>query len=160
MDIAVALSACGIPEIEIVAPAKVAEDSGFAVMCGAQPEQVRCRTSGLVYAAGGKCFEEIDLLSGVLDRMDILMPLSLKRKPYNENEKIKRMLEVLKYGVEQHPEVGIGFPHALHADPEFLALACKEAESHGAKRITIYDTDGRANPFIIFQVMDDLRMIR
>ena len=54
MDIAVALSACGIPEIEIVAPAKVAEDSGFAVMCGAQPEQVRCRTSGLVYAAGGK----------------------------------------------------------------------------------------------------------
>lgn len=159
LDIAAALSACGIPEIEIVAPAKVAVDSGFAEMCGAQPDQVGCRTSGLVYAAGEKCFEEIDLLSGLLDRIDILMPLSLQRKPYNENEKIQRMLEALKYGVEQHSEVGIGFPHALHADPEFLALACREAESHGAKRITIYDTDGRANPFIIFQVIDDLRMV-
>lgn len=159
LKIAASLSEAGVPEIEIVAPAKVDEDSGFAAMCREYSEQVRCRTSGLVYASREKCFGEIDLLSGLLDRLDILMPLSSERKPFEETEKIERMLEVLDYGVKQLPGVGIGFPHALHADPEFLALACREAESHGAGRITIYDTDGSADPFFIFQILDELRQV-
>lgn len=157
LKIAEALSGAGIPEIEIVAPAKVAVDSDFAGICRDHRKQVRCKTSGLVYASGEQCFQELDLLSGVLDRIDILMPLSAERKPYKEDEKIARMLEVLAYGVQQLPAPGIGFPHAFHADPEFLARACREAEAHGAGRITIYDTDGSVDPFTVFSVIDELR---
>ena len=85
------------------------------------------------------------------------MPLSQKRQPYQADEKIEGMLQALDYGNNKLSSVGVGFPHALHADPEFLALACREAESGGARRITIYDTDGRADPFTVFQVIEELR---
>lgn len=159
LKIAAALSDAGIPEIEIVAPARVAKDSDFARMCREQSNQVGCKTSGLVYASVEGCFREIDLLSGLLDRIDILMPLSPERKPFKEDEKISRMLEVLGYAVARMPGVGIGFPHAFHADPEFLCLACREAAAKGAARLTIYDTDGREDPFTVFNVMDELRQI-
>ena len=159
LEIAAALSNAGIPEIEIVAPAKVLKDFDFARMCRENRGQVGCKTSGLVYAAGEECFQEIDILSGVLDRIDILMPLSPERKPLDEYEKISRMLEVLGYAVARMPGVGIGFPHAFHAGQEFLALACREAAAKGAARLTIYDTDGREDPFTVFNVMDELRQI-
>ena len=50
LEIAKALAGAGIPEIEIVAPGKVREDSGFAGICLENRDQVRCRTSGLVYS--------------------------------------------------------------------------------------------------------------
>ncbi len=157
LKIAAALANAGVPEIEIAAPAKVDEDSVFAGICRDKRDLVHCKTSGLVYAFREKCFAEIELLAGLLDRVDILMPLSPERQPYREEEKIECMLKVLGYGKKELSSVGAGFPHALHADPEFLALACREAESCGAGRITIYDTDGKADPFTVFQVMEELR---
>ena len=157
LEIAEALSAAGLPEIEIVAPAKVREDSVFAGICLENKEKVRARTSGLIYASGPEHKAEIDLLAGLLDRFDILMPLSPQRKPYGEAEKMSRMLEVVDYGLTRHSNLGAGFPHALHADPEFLLSACRQADSAGASRITIFDTDGKADPFSIFQVIQELR---
>ncbi len=159
LEIAKALAGAGIPEIEVVAPGKVREDSGFAGICLENRDQVRCRTSGLVYSFRQECFREIDLLAGVVDRFDILVPLSPRREPFREDEKIEIMREALKYGCGKHPLPGAGFPHAFHADPAFLKTACCEAESCGAGRITIYDTDGSADPFFIYQALEGLRQV-
>lgn len=157
LEIATALSLAGVPEIEIVAPGKVEEDAKFASEIADNRTSAAPLTSGLIYAFRPECFSQIDLLEELVDRYDLLMPLSPHREPFKEEEKLKRMAEVLGY-IEKRPgEPGIGFPHALHARREFFYEACQESDRRGVSRITIFDTDGSADPFLVFQVMDELR---
>jgi len=157
LEIVAALAAAVVPEIEIVAPGKVEEDAEFAAMLREQTNSGDPITSGLIYAFGSDCFRGIDLLEGLVARYDLLMPLSPGREPFREEDKLNRMAEVLGY-IEARPALpGVGFPHALHARREFLIEACREAERRGVPRITIFDTDGSADPFLVFSVMDELR---
>ena len=45
--------------------------------------------------------------------------------------------------------VGVGFPHATQANIEFLLMIARLAQQSGAKRLTIYDTNGSSDPFAV-----------
>jgi isopropylmalate/homocitrate/citramalate synthase len=145
----------GIPEAEIVAPGKVLEDMKFAERL--QSENLRIKTSGLVYAYSSKCREEIEASARNLDRFDILMPLSEKRRPYDPNTKIRDLLSILDYALGFQPDVGAGFPHAMQATPGLLLEISQAAVEKGAKRIVVYDTNGSADPFEVKHLIGSLK---
>ena len=80
-----------VPEVEVVAPGKVFKDFEFAKRL--KEEQLQTKTSGLVYAYHQRYQEEIVEISRCLDRFDLLMPVSSKRKPYNRSSKINQLLK-------------------------------------------------------------------
>ena len=100
---------------------------------------MRSRTTGLIYSHGPKCREEVDEGAGRLDRFDLLMPVSPKRKPHDGDEKISILLEALEYSLDKHSEVGVGFPHSTQAEAGFLTEIAQRAVEKGAKRITIWN---------------------
>lgn len=140
-----------VPEIEIVAPGKVFEDLDFAKRLRA--EGLRIRTSGLVYSFLPRCREEVAAISGCLDGFDLLMPVSEKRRPYERRTKTRVLLDVLGDSLKHTSDVGVGFPHATQADPEFLLEISRESVRKGAKRVVVYDTNGSADPFAIHDLI-------
>lgn len=144
-----------VAEIEIVAPGKVEKDLTFAKVF--KEEGLQIKTSGLIYAYRSLCREQIEKVSGCLDRFDLLMPVSLKRKPYDREAKIACLLSELDYSLECQPDVGVGFPHSTQTETEFLVEISKEAEKSGAKRVTLYDTNGSADPFTVYGLVKQLK---
>jgi homocitrate synthase NifV len=53
--------------------------------------------------------------------------------------------------------VGVGFPHAGQAEVEFLINISAEAVRRGAKRITLYDTNGSLDPFEVYHLIKKLK---
>ncbi len=139
------LAALGVSEAEIVAPARVAQDLEFAVVAA----ELGCgiRTSGLVYANRESWLEELGRCRGVLDRVDLIMPLSPRRAPEQPEDKLRALEAVLPECRFDDIEVGVGFPHSTQVSPEFLCEMCECAAGLGASRLTIYDTNGSAQPF-------------
>ena len=155
LRIAKALDEAGVPEIEIVAPARVMQDAQFAGILKA--EKLRVRTSGLVYAYRPRWQEDVEAAAASLDRFDILMPVSPKRKPFDRNEKTALLKEVLDFAMAVHSEVGVGFPHSTQVESEFLLEIAGLAVEKGANRVTIYDTNGGADPFAVRDLIGRLR---
>jgi isopropylmalate/homocitrate/citramalate synthase len=91
----------------------------------------------------------LEQAGAVLDRVDLLMPLSALREPRQPAVKIRRLLELLQPHRSCAAEIGAGFPHATQADPDFLLEIAGRAAGAGARRITVYDTSGRADPFAV-----------
>jgi homocitrate synthase NifV len=155
LRIARLLDQAGVPEIEVVAPGKIAEDLPFA---GKLKEQgLRIRTSGLVYSFSPNCKEEVVRLTGCLDRFDILMPVSEKRRPCDRSTKTSLLLEMLDFSLQNMPDVGVGFPHSTQADPDFLLEISQASAKKGARRIVIYDTNGSADPSEIYALIRRLK---
>ena len=142
-----ALAAAGVPEAEVVAPSRVREDLGFARR--AKLAAAGMRLSGLFYANAADCEAELEQASAVLDRVDLLMPLSARREPRDPAAKIARLLELLARRRPFALEIGAGFPHATQADPDLLLEISRRAARAGARRITVYDTHGGADPFAV-----------
>ena len=155
LKIAKILEKAQVPEIEVVAPGKVFKD--LEVAKGLKEERLKIRTSGLVYAYSPRCQEEIEEICKHLDRFDLLMPVSHKRKPYNKNVKINHLLEVLAFSLIHLPEVGVGFPHSTQTEIDFLLEIGRESVNGGARRITIYDTNGNSDPFEIYALVKRLK---
>jgi len=155
LRIARLLDKAGVPEIEIVAPSRVCEDLKFVKRL--KQEGVRIRTSGLIYAYKADCGQEIEEASRCLNRLDILMPVCEGRRPKNRDEKIQRLLDVLAHALDLRTEVGVGFPHSTQAEVEFLSEIGKESVRNGAKRVTVYDTNGSSDPFEIYNLIKRLR---
>jgi len=155
LKIAQLLDKANVPEIEVVAPSQVLRGLNFVRRL--KEEGLRIRTSGLVYAYKRDCESEIEEANGCLDRLDILMPVSERRKPNERDEKIQRLLDVLAHALGFGSEVGVGFPHSTQTEVEFLLEIAKESERSGAKRITLYDTNGSADPFEIYNLIKRLR---
>ena len=151
LAIARLLDHANVPEIEIVSPGKVFEDLEFARRL--QAEGLRIRTSGLVYSSRPRCREEVAAISGCLDRLDLVMPVSEKRKPYDRAAKTSVLLDALDQSLKHLSHVGVGFPHATQADPEFLLEISRESVKKGAKRVVVYDTNGSADPFAIHDLI-------
>jgi homocitrate synthase NifV len=149
-----ALEAAGVPEEEIVAPSRVLEDLEFAkVMKG---EASKIRMSGLIYAHGADFEKEIEAASRHLDRFDVLVPLSEERKPYNRREKMKLVSEALREASRQADDVGAGFPHSTQVEAEFLSEMVEEAGRAGARRVTLYDTNGSSDPAAVRRLIERL----
>jgi homocitrate synthase NifV len=154
LRIATLLAEAGVDEVEVVAPSRVAADLDIAraIKARALPLQV----SGLIYANGTRCAEEIDLASPWLDWVTLLMPLSPKRAPAGFDEKIARLCAAVDRAVALRREVGVGFPHSTQTDVELLVRIGAAAVARSAQRVTIYDTNGSAEPFSVRELLATL----
>lgn len=155
LKIAKLLDKANVPEIEIVAPSRVLEDLEFVKRV--KGEGLRLKTSGLIYSYSPRCQEEIEEATRHLSRFDLLMPVSTKRKPYERHTKISLLLDVLAHSLRFQSEVGVGFPHSTQVEFEFLLEMSKEACENGAKRVTIYDTNGSSDPFSVYDLIKRLK---
>jgi isopropylmalate/homocitrate/citramalate synthase len=149
------LDKAGIPEIEIAAPGNFLDDLEFAQAL--TKERPDLKPSGLIYASNPSCREEIRMASGLLSRIDILMPLSPRRKPYDYETKTRLLLETLEYALSQNTHTGVGFPHATRAGSDTLLEIGKKAADKGAARITVYDTNGSSDPFYVHDLIGKLK---
>jgi len=149
------LAEAGVDEAEVVAPSRVTADLEIARALKARG--LPLRICGLVYADGSRYEQEIGLSAGQLDWVTLLMPLSSKREPADPSEKITRLAAAVDYAVARTAAVGVGFPHATQTDLELLVRIGRVATEHGARRITIYDTNGSADPFRIRELLTALR---
>jgi len=66
-------------------------------------------------------------------------------------------LEVLGFSLGKLPEVGVGFPNSTQTEIDFLLEISEKSVKSGAKRVTIYDTNGKSNPFEIYQLTKQLK---
>jgi homocitrate synthase NifV len=155
LKIAQYLDKAQVPEIEVVAPGKVFEDLEFVKRL--KEKQLQIRTSGLAYAYNPWCQEEIEEMSRYLSRFDLLMPVSPKRKPYDRNGKIKNLLKALAFSLQYLTDVGVGFPHSTQTEITFLLEIGLESVKKGAKRITLYDTNGIFDPFTVYDLIKQLK---
>ena len=155
LRIAKLLDDAGVPEIEIVAPSRVLQDLEFARTV--REQLPRMITSGLIYSYSPGASEEIKRANESLNRFDILMPVSERRRPFNREAKLTLLEEILAYSVAGHCEVGVGFPHSTQTDVQFLEEICHRAVKRGARRLTIYDTNGSADPFSVYALIARLR---
>jgi methanogen homocitrate synthase len=144
-----------VPEIEVVAPGKVFQDLEFVKKLKARG--LSTRTSGLVYSFNNQAREEIKEASKYLNRFDLLMPVSSKRKPYDPNDKMNQLIEILSFSLHHSTEIGVGFPHAAQTDIEFLQNISSEAVKRGAQRVTLYDTNGSLDPFDVYHLINKLK---
>jgi homocitrate synthase NifV len=152
--IARALAQAGVPEAEVVAPARVLEELPFAHRL--REERAGIRTSGLIYAAGRRCREEIEAARASLDRFDLLMPLSAQREPRDRTAKQGVLFDALRFAKSIGAEVGAGFPHSTQVEADFLCEIAGDAARQGAARITIYDTNGSGDPFAVYALIERL----
>ena len=155
LNIATLMDQAKVPEMEVVAPGKVFQDLEFVKKLKAGGLGIR--TSGLVYSFNSQAREEIKEASKYLNRFDLLMPVSPKRKPYDRNDKISQLLEILSFSLHHSTEIGVGFPHAAQTDIEFLLDISNEAVRQGARRVTLYDTDGSLDPFEVYHLIKELK---
>lgn len=155
LKIAKLLDQANVPEIEIVAPGHFLRDLEFVERL--KEKSLKIRTSGLTYAYRRECEQEIAEANRCLDRFDILMPVSKKRMPNNKDKKIECLLNVLTHALGLQSDVGVGFPHSTQTDVEFLFEIANESEKTGAKRITLYDTNGSSDPLEIYNLIKRLR---
>jgi isopropylmalate/homocitrate/citramalate synthase len=155
LKIARLLNQVQVPEIEAVAPGKVLKDLKFVKKL--KKENLTIRASGLVYTYNPRAREEIKEAGIYLDRLDLLMPVSSKRKPYGRSTKINLLVEMLSFSLRHLPDVGVGFPHTAPADIEFLQNISTMAVRQGAKRVTLYDTNGSLDPFEVYHLIKRLK---
>ena len=152
------LEQCGVPEVEIVAPGRVADDLGFAR--DLREAGTTLRTTGLIYASNDRPEYDYDIakVSQVLDRFDLLMPLAASRAPTQFDAKVGRLASALRQAAQCGCEFGAGFPYMRPLSrPSFLLDIAETAVAEGATRITVYDTNGSADPFAVLELITSLK---
>jgi homocitrate synthase NifV len=152
--IARALAGAGVREVEVVAPARVAD--GLALARRLRDAGIQVRTSGLVYANRPQAGAEVEAAAAGVDRVDLLMPLSPKRPPASPAAKLTVLLDVLARAPRGRRTVGVGFPHATQAAAGLVRDIALAAVQAGAARVTVYDTNGSADPFAVRDLVADL----
>lgn len=146
-----------VPEVELVAPGHFDRDlDSLAQMIRTESALM---TSGLIYANLPGWQNQIARAKGLLDRVDLLMPLSDLRPPVGAREKSRQMKTALRVAAGEMDQVGVGFPHATQAERIFLLEMCREAARNGAARITLYDTNGSSDPWFVEELIQDVRAI-
>ena len=149
------LDRAAVPEIEMVAPSRVLQD--LDMVKRVKDEGLEIMTSGLIYAHSPDSEKEIEEASRHLDRFDLLMPVSFERRPFEGEEKCQRLFQALETATGLHKEVGVGFPHSTQAEPDFLREISEESVKRGALRLTLYDTNGGADPLQVYDQVGSLR---
>src|SRR5208282_757013 len=155
LNIARALAQAGVPEIEIVAPSRVLKD--LEAVKNIRDSGLQLETSGLIYAHSTRVVEEIKEAGKCLHRFDLLMPVSAKREPFDRQAKISMLLDALEVALSLESRAGVGFPHSTQTEVEFLLEIAHKAVDRGAARLTIYDTNGSAEPFFIYNLIGRIR---
>ena len=155
LRIAASLDDAGVTEVEVVAPSRVLADLVFTrVLRDRIPGLV---SSGLIYSHSPRARAEITAASESLHRFDLLMPVSERRAPFDPSTKLHLLVEILEFALSHHRNVGVGFPHSTQIDVEFLLEISRQSAVAGAERLTIYDTNGSADPFSVHSLITRLR---
>jgi homocitrate synthase NifV len=144
LTIAGALTSAGVTHLELVAPSRVEAD--LAVAACVRQAGLPLRLSGLIYAASAAAESELRATAGILDDVELLMPLAAQRPPTDLEEKRSRVLATLETALETGAQVGVGFPHATQVSLGVVVAMATAAVAAGAQRITLYDTNGSADP--------------
>jgi isopropylmalate/homocitrate/citramalate synthase len=154
LRIASLLAEAGVAEAEVVAPSRVRRDLEVAgaIRSNGTPIQL----SGLIYAYSEGCAEEIALACDCLDWVTLLMPLSPQRRPASPEQKIATVCAMLDEAAARKSEIGVGFPHSTQADVDFLLRIGEAAIDRGARRVTVYDTNGGSEPFRTRELLAEL----
>jgi homocitrate synthase NifV len=152
LGIATQLAEARVPELEVVAPAHVDADLDWAARL--REAALGVRVSGLVYAAGAECRAHLAAVGAAADRCEVLMPLAAARAPRERGAKQGAMTAALDHAASLGVTAGAGFPHAFQVEPAFVCDMCAAAAGAGADRVTIYDTNGSADPFTVFALID------
>lgn len=147
--IAAELAAAGVPEAEVVAPARVGDDVAIAREMRGLP----IRLTGLVYANRAAWRTDLELAAADLDRVDLLMPLSARREPHEAPRKMEALGVALRESRGAPAAVGAGLPHAFQVEPDLVVEAAGRAVAAGADRITLYDTNGGADPLAVEELV-------
>lgn len=150
-EIAAALARLGVEEAEVVAPSRVEKDLG--AVRALRDVAVGLRLSGLIYASSPERENEVEQAAALLDRVDLLIPLSSRREPTSRQSKVSIMLEALSHTRRHFSDVGVGFPHSSQTEAEFVLDIAGQAAAAGAGRIVFYDTNGSAEPFGVRQII-------
>jgi homocitrate synthase NifV len=145
LTIARALAEAGVTEIELVAPARIAEDLPAAARL--RSEGLPLTISGLVYAARPDGYDAIRQVTDTAGRCDLLMPLADQRAPRDRAAKRRLLQAALDRAASDGVAAGAGFPNATQVEPAFVLEMCEAAVAAGADRLTVYDTNGSADPF-------------
>ena len=66
-------------------------------------------------------------------------------------------MKILPFSLHHCTEIGVGFPHAAQTDIEFLQNTLSEAVKRGAKRVTLYDTNGSLDPFEVYPLVKQIK---
>jgi len=146
-----------IAEAELVAPGHFDRDLDFVKESGAADLSIK--SSGLIYGIGPGWRDQVGKAKGVLDRVDILTPLSDVRPPSDRSEKARRMRDALRVAIDTVGNVGVGFPHATQVEERFLLEMCDLAVQEGVKRITLYDTNGSSDPWAVERLVGKVREV-
>ena len=146
------LESVGIPEAEIVAPARVEEDLQIAERI--QREELTLATSGLVYSNRPECLPQVAAASKILDRIDLIMPLSEQRPPAGLQEKTSMLVAAVEGALGSGATIGIGFPHASQTAPEAVVEIAVAGVAAGGSRVIIYDTNGSGEPFAVQSMIE------
>jgi homocitrate synthase NifV len=153
--IASALENTGVRELEVVAPSRVAAD--LEVVRELKRAGIKLKMSGLIYACGKECEREIQESGATVDRFDLLMPVSPKRPPMESSEKRRVLREAVKLAARAQCDFGVGFPHAFQADEAIVVDLAEEAARGGARRVTVYDTNGSADARTVQELIGVLK---
>jgi len=144
----------GVGELEVLAPGRVAADVPVARELRARRLNARC--TGLLYANSPDLDEQARVTAECLDHVDVLVSASPLRKPHEFDAKKELLVAATRVVGRSHETFGVGFPNATQVDPGSLLELVEAAVTARATRITIYDTNGSADPFRTFELIDGL----
>lgn len=154
--IAQALSAAGVPELEVGIPAMGAAEIDAINMITTSALAARTMVWGRMVAedvrSAMKCHADIAHLS--IPVSDIHINTKLKRSREWVLEQIKPHVAM---ALDAGMEVSVGMEDASRADVTFLCRVTEAAQAAGARRIRFADTLGILDPFLTFDVISQLR---
>jgi homocitrate synthase NifV len=153
--IACELEKVGVREVEVVAPSRVAAD--LQIVQVLKRHCMQLKISGLIYAYGIECEKEIEQCTETMDRFDLLMPASLKRPPLGVAEKRRMLRDAVKKAARGKGKFGVGIPHAFQEKWEIVLGLAEEAVHGGARRVTVYDTNGGADPLTVRRLIGKMK---
>ena len=153
--IAVALEQAGVRELEVVAPSRVAEE--LPIVRELKRSAPTLRMSGLIYTYGKECEREINDSARTVDRFDLLIPVSPQRPPAEFHEKKRILQRAVSLAAVACCDFGVGFPHAFQAEKDMVIALAEVAVRDGARRVTVYDTNGSADWQSVRELVEALK---
>lgn len=154
--IASALSAAGVPEMEVGIPAMGEEEIACINAIAALGLPARLMVWGRLtetdLASALRCDAEIIHLSIPVSDIHLQHKLNQSR-----DWALAQVTRVISQAVASGRTVTLGAEDASRADPDFLALVARQAQACGASRIRFADTLGVLDPFTTFDAITRLR---
>ncbi|MCB8748054.1 homocitrate synthase [Rhodoferax sp. U2-2l] len=154
--IATALSAAGVPEMEVGIPAMGEEEIACinAIAALQLPAQLMVwgRLTEADLASALRCDAEIIHLSIPVSDIHLQHKLNQSR-----DWAIEQVTRVISQAVASGRTVSLGAEDASRADPAFLAQVARRAQACGASRIRFADTLGVLDPFTTYDAIARLR---